>query len=86
MTVYYNYSRGERPVYIKLKKVSYYYAGRILDYKDIIFYIFFSRIYNSDKSINFFEKNNRKTYNLLRIWTDSILLSAIFCYILAISR
>jgi len=86
ITVYHDYSRGERPVHIKLKKVSYYYANRILSYKNITFYIFFPRIYDPDKPTNFSRKSNKETYNLLRTWTDSILLPAIFCYIPAISR
>ena len=86
ITVYYNYSRSKRPVYVKLKKVFYYYAGRILGYKDITFYIFFFWIYNSDKLTNFSKKSNKEIYNFFWIWTDLILLSAIFCYISAISR
>jgi len=86
MTVYHDYGRGERPVHVKLKKVPHYYAGRVLGHEDITFYIFFPRMYDPDKPTNFPGKSNGETHNLLRTWTDSILLPAIFRHIPATSR
>jgi hypothetical protein len=63
--VYYDFRRGLKPVRVKLQKVLYYCAGRVIGHRDITLYIFFLRIYTLDKVTNFPRKGDKEKYNLL---------------------
>jgi hypothetical protein len=64
-TVYYDFRRGLKPVRVKLQKVLYYCAGRVIGHKDITLYIFFLKMYTPDKVTNFPRKGDREKHNLL---------------------
>ena len=85
-TVLYDFGKGEKQVRVKLQKVPHYCAGRVLGHEGITFYVFFPRMYEPDKATNFPGKGDGEPYNLLRTWTDSILIPAIFRHIPATSR
>ncbi len=75
-TVYHDFGRGPRPVKVKLHQVPHYYLGRVIGHEDISTYIFFPRMYDPEKPTNFPGKGGGQAHDLLRTWTDRILLPA----------
>lgn len=85
-TVYYDYGRGEKPVKVKLQKVPHYCLGRVLGHEDILVYIFFPKMYHPDKVTNFPGSGGGRKHDLLRTWTNSVLIPAIFRHVPATGR
>jgi hypothetical protein len=77
-TAYHDKGQGEREINVKLHKVPHYCLGRLYGHEDINVYIFFPRMYDPNKPTNFPGKAAMQDANLLQIWTDSILLPALF--------
>ena len=84
--VHHDYRRGEREIKVKLYKVPHYCLGRVISYEDTTVYVFFPRMYDPEKATNFPGSGGGQTHDLLRTWTDSILIPAIFRHVPITSR
>jgi hypothetical protein len=59
--------RGHKPKRVALHLIPYINIGRIYGAKDTEVYIFFLKIYNTKKVINFLDKANNKENKLIRV-------------------
>jgi hypothetical protein len=87
MTAWRNSPRGLKAVQVPLHHVPHYCLGRVVGHKDITVYLFFPRMYEPGKQQNFPGRGSSgQAHYLLRTWTDSILIPAVFRHISPSSR
>ena len=84
--VKFDFGRGEKSVKVPLHDVPHYYLGRVIGHEDTNVYIFFPRMWNPEKQTNFPGSGDGEAHDLLRTWTDQILLPAIFRHVSSSSR
>ena len=75
--VTYDYGRGPRPVRVKLHRVPHYCLGYLTHQESTQVYVFFPAQWHPDKPTNFPGKRNGRAHEMLRVWTDEILLPAL---------
>jgi hypothetical protein len=75
--VTYDYGRGPRQVRVKLHQVPHYCLGYVAGQEDTRVYIFFPRQWHPNKQTSFPGKKDNVKHEILRIWTDEILLPVI---------
>jgi hypothetical protein len=85
-TLSFDFGKGERLIQRKIHQVPHYRFGRLLGHEGISVYILFPRMYDPQKPTNFPGKGSGSAENLLRIWTDQILLPALFRHVHPTSR
>lgn len=87
MTAWRDSPRGLTAVQVPLHHVPHYCLGRVVGHEDITVYLFFPRMYEPGKQQNFPGRGSSgQAHHLLRTWTDSILIPAVFRHISPSSR
>jgi hypothetical protein len=75
--VSHDYGRGPQQVRVKLHEAPQYCLGYSTRQQDTKVYVFFPRQWHPEKPTNFPGKEDGIKHEMLRVWTDELLLSAI---------
>ena len=75
--VTHDYGRGPRQVRVRLHEVPHYCLGYLTEQERTQVYVFFPQQWHPDKRTNFPGKKGTIKHELLRVWTDEILLPAL---------
>ena len=87
MTAWRDSPQGPKAVQVPLHHVPHYCLGRVVGREDITVYLFFPRMYEPGKEHNFPGRGSSgQAHHLLRTWTDSILIPAVFRHVSPSSR